>query len=167
MRSSSSRRFFTLNATYLIAIYAYSMPAISQNHSQKPFLPFPNDLPAAAQLAARTNQPLVLMVSLPGCPWCELIRRNYLLPMAAEGLPAYEIMINERSQKLIGFKPQSITPAALSIALKITTTPTLIFFGPQGQEIAPRIEGVASADFIGAVIDERLSTARERLKAAR
>ena len=139
----------------------------SQNRSQKALLPFPSDLSAAARLAANANQPLVLMVSLPGCPWCELLRRNYLLPMATEGLPAYEFMINERSQKLQNFKSQSTTPAAFSTALKVTNTPTLLFFNREGQEIAPRIEGVASADFIGAVIDEHLATARERIKAAR
>ncbi len=162
----STRRAFTQNAIYSVALCAYSVPAISQNRPKKPLLPFPSDLSAAARLAAKANQPLVLMVSLPGCPWCELLRRNYLLPMAAEGLPAFEFMINERSQKLQDFKGQSITPAALSAALKVTNTPTLLFFNRDGQEIAPRIEGVASADFVGAVIDERLAAARERIKTA-
>ena len=167
----STRRAFTQHAIYSVALCAYSMPAkaqnSSQNRSQKALLPFPSDLSAAARLAANANQPLVLMVSLPGCPWCELLRRNYLLPMATEGLPAFELMINERSQKLLDFKAQSMTPATFSAALKVTHTPTLLFFGRDGKEIAPRIEGVASADFIGAVIDERLATAREGMKTAR
>lgn len=163
----NKRRIFSLNAIFLIALHAYSLPAISQNRSQKPLLPFPGDLSAAARLAANANQPFVLMVSVPGCPWCELLRRNYLLPMASNGLPAYEFMLNERSRTVQDFKAQRVTPAAMSHALKITITPTLLFFDAQGREIAPRIEGVASADFIGAVIDERIAAARERIKAAR
>ncbi len=163
----ANRRSLTQFAIYSIALGVYSMPAIGQNRSKNMLLPFPSDLPAAARLAANVSQPLVLMVSLPGCPWCELLRRNYLLPMAAEGLPAYEFMINERSRTLQDFKAHRTTPAALSSALKITITPTVLFFNAQGQEIAQRIEGVASADFIGAVIDERLAISRERLKSAR
>lgn len=120
---------------------------------------------AAAQANAR-GEPMVLMVSLPGCPWCELLRRNYLGPMQSEGVAAYELMINERSRALQDFKAQRVTPAAWSAAFKITNTPTLLFFNREGQEIAQRIEGVASADFIGAILDERLATAREHVKAA-
>lgn len=110
---------------------------------------------------------MVLMVSLPGCPWCELLRRNYLIPMQNEGVAAYEFMINERNRTLADFKAQRTTPAAFCTALKVTNTPTVLFFNTQGQEIAQRIEGVASADFIGVILDERLATARERIKAAR
>jgi thioredoxin-related protein len=163
----NTRRVFTLNATYLVAICAYSMPATAQNTSKIPLLPWPVDMRQAAASANTRGEPLVLMVSLPGCPWCELLRRNYLGPMQSEGVASFEFMINERTRSLADFKAQRVTPAAMSSALKITITPTLLFFNAQGNEIAPRIEGVASADFIGAILDERLATARERLKAAR
>jgi thioredoxin-related protein len=143
------------------------MPARAQKPSKTALLPSPADLRLAAQQASSRGEPLVLMVSLPGCPWCELLRRNYLTPMRAEGVAAFEFMITERSQRIADFKGQSITPAAWSEAMKIKITPTLLFFNAQGQEIAPRIEGVASADFVGAIIDERLATAREIIKAAR
>lgn len=161
------RRIIAINAISLIALCAYSLPAISQNSSQKPLLPWPTDLKQLATAANARGEPLVLMVSLPGCPWCELLRRNYLIPMQSEGVAAYEFMINERSRSLQDFKTQRITPAAFSTAFKVTNTPTLLFLGKDGQEIAPRIEGVASADFIGSILDERLATARERIKAAR
>ena len=162
-----TRRSLTQIATILIASTAVYTPAIGQNRLQKQLLPFPDDLAQTSRLANATGQPLVLMVSLPGCPWCELLRRNYFVPMQSEGLKAYEFMINERSRKLVDFKGQSTTPAALSATLKVTNTPTVLFFNAQGEEIAPRIEGVASADFVGAVINERLATARERIKTER
>jgi thioredoxin-related protein len=161
------RRPFTLNAISLVALSAYFLPAIAQNSSKTALLPWPADLKQLATAAHERGSPLVLMVSLPGCPWCELLRRNYLGPMQSEGVASYEFMINERSRTLQDFKAQRITPAALSAALKITNTPTLLFFNREGQEIAPRIEGVASADFIGSILDERLATARQHLKASR
>jgi thioredoxin-related protein len=107
------------------------------------------------------------MVSLPGCPWCELLRRNYLTPLRAEGLPAFEFMVGDRSSAMRDFQGKSTLPAALASQWKVSITPTVLFFNAQGQEIAPRIEGVASADFIGAVIDERLASSRERILATR
>ncbi|NJM42867.1 MAG: thioredoxin fold domain-containing protein [Brachymonas sp.] len=140
------------------------MPATAQNRSKNQLLPLPSDLPRAASQAASAGQPLVLMVSLPGCPWCELLRRNYFSAMRGGGLPVFEFMVNDRQTRLQDFQGQRSTPEALSRLLKIHIAPTILFFNTQGQEIAPRIEGVASADFIGAVIDERLDTARLRLK---
>ena len=162
-----TRRAATQLAIYSIALYAVSTGASGQNGLNKTLLPFPADLALAARLANAAGQPLVLMVSLPGCPWCELLRRNYLGPMRGEGVAAYEFMVNERSRTLQNFQAQRIMPAALSSDLKITITPTLLFLGRDGQEIASRIEGVASADFIGALLNERLSIARERLQALR
>ncbi len=162
-----TRRLFFLFAINFVAFSAYSTMANAQNSLKKSLLPWPADLAQAAAVAHARGQPLVLMVSLPGCPWCELLRRNYLGPMQSEGLPAHEFMINDSSRMLRDFNTQRVSPAALSSTLKISVTPTVLFIGRDGQEIAPRIEGVASADFIGAVLDERLATARERIKAAR
>jgi thioredoxin-related protein len=162
-----SRRTAIHNAIVSIAYCAVSMPARAQKSSQNTLLPWPANLRTAGHEAQGRGEPLVLMVSLPGCPWCELLRRNYLTPMRAEGMAAFEFMITERKQRIADFQGQSITPAAWSEARKISITPTLLFFNAQGQEIAPRIEGVASADFIGAILDERLTTARERIKAQR
>ncbi len=162
-----TRRTFSQIAIHLIALHAVSTSASGQNRLNKTLLPFPTDLAQASRLANAAGQPLVLMVSLPGCPWCELLRRNYFLPMQSEGLVVYEFMINERTRTLQDFQEKRSTPSSLSAFLKITTTPTVLFFDAKGNEIASRIEGVASADFIGAVIDERLTISRERLKTTR
>ena len=162
-----TRRQHLINAIISIAFSAYSMPATSQNRSKNSLLPLPIDLAQVSRAAAQGGQPLVLMVSLPGCPWCELLRRNYLTPLRAQGLPAFEFMVNDRSNALRDFQGKNTLPAALASQWKVSITPTLLFFNAQGQEIAPRIEGVASADFIGAVIDERLASARERILATR
>jgi thioredoxin-related protein len=162
-----TRRLIIANAIISIAYSSYFLPAKAQKSSKNTLLPWPTHLRTISQEAQRRGEPLVLMVSLPGCPWCELLRRNYLTPMRSEGVAAFEFMINERSQRITDFKGQPITPAAWSDAMKVNVTPTLLFLNAQGQEIAPRIEGVASADFIGAILDERLAMARERIKAAR
>ena len=131
-------------------------------------LPVPASLLGAAQTAASKNEPLVLLISLPGCPFCELVRRNYLLPAQRDaGLQAWQLNINDRSTPLIGFDGKATTAAAQIAAWKAGFTPTVLFLGPKGQDLAERLVGLASLDFYGAYLDERLATARRALLALR
>lgn len=126
-------------------------------------LPVPASLPAAAK-----NEPLVLLVSLPGCPYCELVRRNYLLPARkASGLHAWQLNITDRTTPLIGFDGKTTTAAAQISAWKAGFTPTVLFFGSRGQELAERLVGVAVPDFYGAYLEARLAAARKALLALR
>ncbi|HEY3048298.1 MAG TPA: hypothetical protein VGJ72_12680, partial [Polaromonas sp.] len=129
-------------------------------------LPVPGSLPQAAMAAAAKNEPLVLLVSLPGCPYCELVRRNYLLPARHEaGLQAWQLNITDRTTPLIGFDGKASSAAAQISAWKANFTPTVLFLGERGQELAERLVGVAVPDFYGAYLEERLTTARKALAA--
>jgi thioredoxin-related protein len=129
-------------------------------------LPVPASLPAAAAIAALKNEPLVLLVSLPGCPFCELVRRNYLLPAQRDGnLHAWQLNISDRTTPLIGFDGKVTTASAQVAAWKAGFTPTVLFLGPSGQELAERLVGLASVDFYGAYLDERLAGARKAVRA--
>lgn len=131
-------------------------------------LPVPASLPAAAGIAALKNEPLVLLVSLPGCPFCELVRRNYLLPGQRDGsLHAWQLNISDRTTPLTGFDGQVTTAAAQVAAWKAGFTPTVLFLGPAGQDLAERLVGLASVDFYGAYLEERLTQARKAVLALR
>lgn len=129
-------------------------------------LPAPASLPAAAQAAAAQGEPLVLLVTLTGCPYCELVRRNYLLPArSASGLHAWQLNIADRTTPLTGFDGKTTNAAAQVKAWKADFTPTVLFLGRQGQELAERLVGVAVPDFYGAYLEERLAAARQALAA--
>lgn len=131
-------------------------------------LPTPVSLPGAAQTAGAKREPLVILVSLPGCPYCEVVRRNYLLPLQRDaGLHAWQLNISDKTTPLIGFDGKATTAAAQVAAWKAGFTPTVLFLGPQGQELAERLVGLGSNDFYGAYLDERLATARKALSPLR
>lgn len=131
-------------------------------------LPVPASLPAAAFIAAAKKEPLVLLISLPGCPFCELVRRNYLLPAQRDGsMHAWQLNISDRTTPLTGFDGKVTTAAAQVAAWKAGFTPTVLFLGPAGQELAERLVGLASVDFYGAYLDERLAEARRAAVALR
>jgi thioredoxin-related protein len=117
-------------------------------------------LPQAAGQAAVRGEPLVLLVSLPGCPYCELVRRNYLLPAQRGSLHAWQLNVADTSTPLVGFDGRVTSAAAQTKAWKATFTPTVLFLGPQGQALAEPLVGAAIPDFYGAYLDERLVLAR-------
>ena len=129
-------------------------------------LPIPDSLLDVAEAAARLGEPLVLLISLPGCPYCELVRRNYLLPARADGLPVWQINMADKQRPLVGFDGKTSHAAEQIERWKIRLAPTLLFLNPKGMALAERLVGIASVDFYGAYLDARLATARQAVRAA-
>lgn len=128
-------------------------------------LPTPASLRGAALAAAARGEPLVVMTTLKGCVYCELVRNNYLAPMRREGLVvAVQLDVQDRQSNLQGFAGDTTTPADQARAWKARFTPTVMFFGPDGQELAERLVGVAVPDFYGEYLEARLTEARGKLK---
>lgn len=133
-------------------------------HAKDTALPVPTSLPQAAFAAKATGQPLVLLISLPGCVYCELVRRSYLMPLLPEeGVQAWQLDVTNKSAPLVGFDGKPTTAASQAIAWKATFTPTVLFLGSRGQELAERLVGIAVPDFFGAFLTERLAAARKAL----
>lgn len=131
-------------------------------------LPVPASLPTVAEAASHLGEPLVLLVTLPGCPFCELVRRSYLLPARQDaGLQAWQLDVTNRTTVLLGFDGNLTTAALQTRAWKASFTPTVLFLGARGQELAERLVGIAVPDFYGAYLENRLATARKVLTVSR
>lgn len=127
-------------------------------------------LPAAVSLAdelaraLQQKQPLVVMVSLHGCPFCKVVRDNYLAPMhTQDGLPV--VQVDMRSNSAVrDLKGRATTHDAVTRAWGIKIAPTVLFLGRGGQEVAERLVGAYLPDFYGAYLDERLQQARNAVR---
>lgn len=128
-------------------------------------LPTPKSLRATADATAARGEPLVVMITLRGCVYCELVRNSYLHPLMREGrLIAVQLDFQDKATAIQDFGGRTTTPAALAEEWRVRLTPTVFFFGPEGQELAERLEGMSSADFYGSYLDDRLEKARKALK---
>lgn len=59
-------------------------------------------------MAKRTGRPLVVMTSLPGCPYCDLVRDHYLSPMAlANEVVAVQLNITDNTAMVEDFDGQA------------------------------------------------------------
>jgi thioredoxin-related protein len=121
-------------------------------------LPMPGSLASALEAALARRRALVMMVSLPGCPWCKLVRQSYLAPLLAEGQPVIELDMQDRGG-VVGFDGAPTTSTRLAESLRVRIAPTVLFLGRGAREIAPRLAGVASEDFYGAYLQQRVDAA--------
>lgn len=128
-------------------------------------LPAPESLADELAQALKIGQPLVVMVSLDGCPFCVVARNNYLGPLREqEGVPVFQI--DWRSAAPVrDFKRNAVTHAQLVRTWNVKVAPTVLFFGPGGEEVAERLRGGYIEDFYGAYLAQRLQQARAAIKA--
>ena len=130
-----------------------------------PTLPTVRSLRAAAQSAAERREPLVVMTTLRGCVYCDVVREHHLGPMLRDGqVAAIQVDIQDRTGILQDFDGSTSSPAELVRRWKARFAPTVLFFGPNGQELAERLVGVAVPDFYGEYLMARLDEARQRLR---
>ena len=127
-------------------------------------LPHAVSLPDELAAALRHGEPLVVMVSLEGCPFCVVARNNYLGPLRAEGRLDIVQVDMRSAHPLKDFQGQPLTHEQMTRRWAIKVAPTVLFFGRGGLEVAERLVGGTLPDFYGAYLDQRLETARKAVR---
>ena len=135
-------------------------PAWAGSQSVVPaVLPSAHSLRDELAVALKKKQPLVVMVSLEGCPYCRVARQSYLSPLQKNGAEIVQLDMNS-SQPVQDFSGRWTTHGQLIRQWQISVTPTVLFFGPGGKEVAERLEGASLPDFYGAYLEQRLEKGR-------
>jgi thioredoxin-related protein len=123
-------------------------------------LPVTDSLPDTLVHALQLKQPLVVMVSLQGCPFCKVVRENYLHPLREDGLQIVQIDMRD-NRRIVDFDGSVSSQDAWIRKYGIKLAPTVLFFGGKGEEVASRLKGAYIPDFYGAYLDEQLRIARQ------
>ncbi|MEY5028129.1 MAG: hypothetical protein RLZ63_444 [Pseudomonadota bacterium] len=129
-----------------------------------PDAPLPTSTSLARELAQarQRHEPLVVMVSLPNCPFCRISRQSHLNPMWKAGMPI--VQVDMRSDAMTeDFDGKPVTHDQMARRWQIKVAPTLLFIGAGGKEVAERMQGTYLPDFYGPYLQERLQQARQGL----
>ncbi len=138
-----------------------------QHPTRQTALPTPSSLRAAAQMAARQGEPLVVLVSLHGCVFCDVVRNHYLGPMHQRGeCVAVQVDMHDRQRTLQTIDGHTSNPHAQVQAWGARVAPTVLFLNDKGAELAERLEGMGIADFYGVYLQDHLDSARARVRAS-
>lgn len=130
-------------------------------------LPAPVDLAEDGRLAASGAQPVVILFSLAGCPYCDVVRQNYLLPLTRD-LPersrpvVREVQVNG-SASFIGFNGERMSHQAFARQYGVRFAPTVILVDRNGKPLAAPIIGGDTAGLYGGYLDNAFAEATRKL----
>ena len=121
------------------------------------------DLSADASGIGSRPRLVIVLFSLPDCPYCEAIRREQLIPLARDAGQADRLVVREVSitgaRTLLDFRGMPTTEREFARATPAKFSPTVAFFNPAGQQVVPAIVGARLPDFYGAYLDEAIRSA--------
>lgn len=127
-------------------------------------LPPVTDIGAQSAAAAKHGEPLVVLVSLPDCTYCDTVRRNYLGPQVAAGEIAAREIDMTADTPIRDVDGTVITAKQWARARNISVAPTVLFLDRQGRNLASPLRGM-QADFYGAYLEQAIDEARAKVAA--
>ena len=151
--------FHCTRRLWLQSVAVIAGPALAAPDASEQWLPSSQSLPRDLAAALAIKQPLVVMATLQGCPFCKVVREHYLLPLQRAG--AFVTQIHFLSgEPLLDWKGKVSTHGGQVKQLEIEVAPTVLFYGAGNKEVAERLVGSSIPDFYGAYLDERMKTAQ-------
>jgi len=127
-------------------------------------LPPVTDIAAQTAAPAQQGEPLVVLVSLPGCTYCETVRRNYLAPQASAGEITARELDMTADTPIRDADGTMTTAKQWARAHNISVAPTVLFLDRNGRNLAAPLRGM-QPDFYGAYLEQAIDTARAKLAA--
>lgn len=156
-------------AVVLLASAFCLMPFAPARAGETPLLPSASDLAADGAQAAARKQPVVILFSLPGCPYCEVVRRNYLIPLVRDLPPHLQPVIREvqldGSAAFSGFGHERLTGQDLARHYGIRYAPTVVLLDRAGTILSAPIVGGDTAGLYGGYLDNAFAEAARKLAA--
>ena len=130
-------------------------------------VPRVSDLQALGAEARARNLPILVMFSSEHCPYCMVVREEFLKPMLRSGDYTDRVIIVEIESDetiLTDFDGRPIEAIDLAQRYAATLSPTVVFLDSDGRELAPRLVGITTVDFYGGYLDEAINTALLHLR---
>ena len=145
---------------FILIVFSISGPAFSESQ-YRPIIT--TNLAKDGETSTHTKRPILLLISRKGCPYCILIKREILKPMLISGDYTDKIIIREiildPTVTLQNFNGSVITSSELANRYSIEMTPTLLFLGPDGKELAERIVGINTIELFSYYVDQAIDKA--------
>ena len=125
-------------------------------------------LAADARLAAERRVPILIVFTSPGCPYCDRVKAEYLVPMHKD--PAYrkralirEVTIGSDTP-LIGFDGRRTTEGAFAAAHKVFMVPTVMVFDARGAAVGDPIVGMLTPDYYFGYLESAVDAGLVRMR---
>ena len=155
----------------ILVLALVMLPMLAGAQMPQTVLPAVDNLARDGKVALQRGVPILILFSLPGCSWCETVRRNYLLPLSRDGTLLKPPLVREADMSstvpLRGIDRESESGSALAKQYGIRVAPSVLLIDGRGRRLAPVLEGGDVAGMYGAYLEDRLADARRALGEAK
>lgn len=130
-------------------------------------IPLAVNLKQEARTAQSLQVPLLLMFSFDHCPYCAVVREEFLEPMKISGDYENKVLmriVEMDGRRLIDFSGEPISTDELSRRYDVTLGPTVILVDVHGRLLAEPLVGLTTPDFYGGYLDEAIAVALKKIK---
>lgn len=167
---STHSKIQVIGFIYLVLLFYHSGGADAADPSHAP-LTEAADLAADAATARKERKIILLLVSQHNCPYCAAVKKQVLLPMNSSGEYDDRLIIRELfidlGKSVRSFQGEMQKSRDFAHGYDVTLTPTLLFLGPNGEELANRRIGVGNMEYYHYLLDrgieEALLSVRQQL----
>lgn len=126
------------------------------------------DFSADARTAAQRRVPILVVFTSPTCPYCEVVKRDYLVPMHRDRAQRARVIIRELTvgsdAALTGFDGKPTSEAAFAAAQKVFMVPTVMVFDARGEPVADPIVGLLIPDFYYGYLESAIEAGLARAR---
>ncbi|MCW8929847.1 MAG: thioredoxin fold domain-containing protein [Gammaproteobacteria bacterium] len=153
----------------VLALFFYSH-LIQANHSsekntpsQRPKLIKIQDIRETARQAQSQNLPILIMFGTDECPYCQLLKEDFLIPMLISGDYTDKVLIREAhispETDIIDFSGKKISIGEFSSRYGVTLFPTMVFIDSNGVVLVKNIIGITTPSLFGGTLDDSIDKA--------
>lgn len=146
-----TRRLACAALLMLASAFAFAAPAV----------PLLTDWQADSREAARSQRPVVLFFTLPGCRYCEDVRQRYMLSLVREGKLVREVVLGSAAP--VSGLEGATTQDAVVRKFGVRAAPTVLFVDARGRALAEPIVGGDVAGMYGGYLDNAFERAGREL----
>ncbi len=122
------------------------------------------DLGEIGKASCRQQQPIVLVFSLPACPFCIRLRQEVLRPLELAGVFPGQALLQEviwdPNRAVRGFDGEMTNGERLAEGYQIPISPTVLLVDGLGREIGERLIGYSGPDYYSLKLEQTIAAAR-------
>ncbi len=116
--------------------------------------------------AAEANNskiPIVVLVTATYCEYCEVIKEEVFQFMTEDERFILRELVVDGGWDLRDFNGEENSPYKVARRYRASLTPTVLFLGPDGEQLADPLIGVLTLDYYSAYLDINVGKATQKL----
>ena len=160
---SPNVKFYLL--TFLLVCLVFNSRIISAKTIKIKLI---DNLQTESQLAKEKNLPILILFSLSHCPYCQLIKEDFLIPMIISGDYTDKVIIREmnieENPDIIDLSGAKKSAYFFAQEMGVSLFPTMIFINNQACKLTESIKGINTPSLFGGRIDDAIEQANNNLK---